>query len=153
MKYIFLIITCFAICFSLGLLSDQAELDAAKIELIEVSASDIRLVCFFENATITTYFRKSPRKNFFFSIIPTRQEFLYYPTKQVFNSKNYENRLWDDGVAGYSFTYEDIKMAADSKKFTRLYTTINDQCGDQPFEARYTLSGEPIDLEIFEGKL
>lgn len=152
MKYIFLITTCFTICFSSGLLSDQTELDAAKVELIEVSASDIRLVCFFEKATLTTYFRKSPRKKFFFSIIPTRQEFFYYPTKQVFTSKNYENRLWDDGVAGYSFTYEDIEMTADSKKFTHLYTTINDQYANHSFQARYTLSGEPLELEVFEGE-
>lgn len=152
MKYIFLITTCFAICFSFGLLSDQVELDTTKIELIEVSTSDIRLVCFFENATITTYFRKSPKKNFFFSIIPTRQEFFYYSTKQVFTSKNYENRLWDDGVAGYNFTYEDIKMTPDSKIFTRLYTTINDQYANHSFQACYTLSGETLELEAFEGE-
>jgi hypothetical protein len=151
MRSIFLITLSLVICFTAILSSHEQELDANKIELIEVSASDIRLVCFFKNATITTYFRKSPRKNFFFSAVPTHQEFLYHPNKQVLTSTKYESRLWNDGVAGYAFEYENIEMNGDSKKFKRIYTTINDQFAKYPFQARYTLSGEPSELKFFNG--
>jgi hypothetical protein len=135
MKYIFLTVVCFAICFTTILCGAERERDATKIELVEVSARDIRLVCFFKNATITTYFKKSARNNFFFSVIPVQQEFLYHPNKQVFTSTTYESRLWNDGVAGYAFVYDDIEMSGDSKKFKRIYTTINDKYGQALFQA------------------
>lgn len=149
MKIIFLIITCFTFSFATFLSAVESELDATKIELIEISARDIRLVCFFKNATITTYFKKSSRDNFFFSVLPVQQEFLYHPNKQVLTSTKYESRLWDDGVAGYAFVYDDFEMNGDSKKFKRIYTTINDQYAKIPFQARYTLSGEPLELKFF----
>lgn len=151
MRYIFLIAISFIICFAFSLSGDEKELDAIKIELVEVSPSDVRLVCFFDNATITTYFKKSLRKNFFFSLLPLHQEFLYHPTKQIFTSKNYENRLWDDGVAGYAFRYDGIKIKDYSKNFNHIYTTINDEYAKTSFQARYTISGgESLGLEIFE---
>ena len=149
MKYIFLIIAYSGVCFATIISANESELNATKIELVEVSPSDVRLVCFFKNATITTYFKKSSRNNFFFSVLPVQQEFLYHQNKQVLTSTKYESRLWDDGVAGYAFVYDDIEMQGDAKKFKRIYTTINDQYAQIPFQARYTLSGEPLKLKFF----
>lgn len=119
--------------------ADKRELQAKKTEWENVSGSEACLVSHFENATVTTHFRQTDRENFFHKAIPLKQEFAYHPTGQVFTTTKYQSRLWEDGVSGYSFRYQDILLNDSGTEFDSIFVTINDRFGGREFEARYTL--------------
>lgn len=117
----------------------RSELQAAKIEWLNTSNSEAQLVSYFQDAKITTYFKQTSRSNFFHDAIPLKQEFVYLATGQVFTSLDWESRLWDDGVSGYSFRYKEVPLTIGGTEFESIFVTINDRFADKPFQARYTL--------------
>lgn len=120
--------------------SDIKELEAINSAWLEISDSEVRLISQFRNVAITTFFKRNPSDSALsLNLTPTRQEFEFHLNGQFFVAVKCENRLWNDGVSGYSFRYENMNIEHDGKQYTSAFVTINDQGEEASIEARYTL--------------
>jgi hypothetical protein len=134
----------------IGYFLDIKELEAQKIEKVEISNRDFCLISFFENAVIITYFKSTvcDNKFSFLKQCPIKQEFFYKNLEKVVTTKNWENKIWDDDITGYAFYYDNLDLYIDGKKYNHIYVTINDSFeGD--YEARYTISLIPENSQNF----